>query len=93
MEDRTRDIRTDLAEERVVDSREMVRVSVPHTRHAMIVVLVLIMPVHHSRDHISIYTLHGEPLFFQHFDGPFYPTLRLLHKCMRSIVYIRWIRD
>ena len=34
-----------------------------------------------SRDHISIYTLHSEPLFFQHFDGPFYPTLRVLHKC------------
>ncbi|KAI0736892.1 hypothetical protein C8Q72DRAFT_802196 [Fomitopsis betulina] len=32
------------------------------------------------REHISVYTLHGEPLFFQHFDGPFYPTLRLLHK-------------
>ncbi|GBE82494.1 hypothetical protein BKA93DRAFT_761202 [Sparassis latifolia] len=32
------------------------------------------------RDHISIYTLQGEPLFFQHFDGPFYPTLRLLHQ-------------
>ena len=34
-----------------------------------------------SREHIYIYTLHGEPLFFQHFDGPFFPTLRLLHKC------------
>ncbi|KAF8212409.1 hypothetical protein K438DRAFT_1243160 [Mycena galopus ATCC 62051] len=32
------------------------------------------------REHISIYTVHGEPLIFQHFDGPFYPTLRLLHK-------------
>ncbi|KAJ7046612.1 hypothetical protein C8F04DRAFT_202829 [Mycena alexandri] len=32
------------------------------------------------REHISIYTIHGEPLIFQHFDGPFYPTLRLLHK-------------
>ncbi|KAI0029822.1 hypothetical protein K488DRAFT_88345 [Vararia minispora EC-137] len=32
------------------------------------------------RDHIAIYTLQGEPLFFQHFDGPFYPTLKLLHK-------------
>ncbi|KAI0063400.1 hypothetical protein BV25DRAFT_1824506 [Artomyces pyxidatus] len=32
------------------------------------------------REHISIYTLHNEPLFFQHFDGPVYPTLRLLHK-------------
>src|SRR6266566_3007418 len=36
-----------------------------------------------SRDHLSIYTLHGEPLFFQHFDGPYFPTLRLLHKCKR----------
>ncbi|KAJ3814864.1 hypothetical protein F5876DRAFT_72566 [Lentinula aff. lateritia] len=32
------------------------------------------------REHISIYTVHGEPIFFQHFDGPIYPTLRLLHK-------------
>ncbi|KZS98962.1 hypothetical protein SISNIDRAFT_545805 [Sistotremastrum niveocremeum HHB9708] len=32
------------------------------------------------RDHISIYTVQGEPLFFQHFDGPFFPTLRLLQK-------------
>ncbi|KAF9653038.1 hypothetical protein BDM02DRAFT_3153284 [Thelephora ganbajun] len=32
------------------------------------------------RDHISIYTLHGEPIFFQHFDGPIYPTLRTLHR-------------
>ncbi|KAI0078193.1 hypothetical protein K474DRAFT_1706740 [Panus rudis PR-1116 ss-1] len=32
------------------------------------------------RDHISIYALHGEPLFFQHFDESFFPTLRLLHK-------------
>ena len=33
------------------------------------------------RDHISIYTNHGDLLFFQHFDGPFYPMLRLLHQC------------
>ncbi|KAG8217547.1 hypothetical protein J3R82DRAFT_5696 [Butyriboletus roseoflavus] len=32
------------------------------------------------REHISIYTVNSEPLFFQHFDGPLYPTLRLLHK-------------
>ncbi|TFL07510.1 hypothetical protein BDV98DRAFT_557972 [Pterulicium gracile] len=32
------------------------------------------------REHISIYTVSGIPLFFQHFDGPFYPTLRFLHK-------------
>jgi len=34
-----------------------------------------------SREHLSIYTLHGQPLFFQHFDGPYVPTLRLVHKC------------
>ncbi|KAK4050768.1 translation machinery-associated protein 20 [Microbotryomycetes sp. JL221] len=33
-----------------------------------------------SREHISILALHGEPLFFQHFDGPYFPTLRVLHK-------------
>lgn len=32
------------------------------------------------REHVSVYTVHSEPLFFQHFDGPFYPTLRFLHK-------------
>ncbi|KAI0340596.1 hypothetical protein BDW22DRAFT_1414512 [Trametopsis cervina] len=32
------------------------------------------------REHISIYQLHGEPLFFQHYDGPFYPTLKIAHK-------------
>ncbi|KAJ7582832.1 hypothetical protein C8J56DRAFT_955846 [Mycena floridula] len=32
------------------------------------------------REHISIYTVNGEPLCFQHFDGPYYPTLRLVHK-------------
>ncbi|EJU05687.1 hypothetical protein DACRYDRAFT_20096 [Dacryopinax primogenitus] len=32
------------------------------------------------RDHLSIYALHGEPLWFQHFDGPLFPTLRLVHK-------------
>ncbi|GAA5883063.1 hypothetical protein JCM3774_001098 [Rhodotorula dairenensis] len=32
------------------------------------------------RDHISIYAIHGEPIFFQHFDGPFYPTLKVLHR-------------
>ncbi|KAM0790877.1 hypothetical protein ACM66B_004717 [Microbotryomycetes sp. NB124-2] len=32
------------------------------------------------REHISILALHGEPLFFQHFDGPYFPTLKVLHK-------------
>lgn len=34
-----------------------------------------------SREHLSILALHGEPLFFQHFDGPYFPTLKILHKC------------
>jgi len=32
------------------------------------------------REHISIYTINSEPLIFQHFDGPYFPTLRFLHK-------------
>ncbi|KAG8989115.1 translation machinery-associated protein 20 [Tulasnella sp. JGI-2019a] len=32
------------------------------------------------REHISIYALQGEPLFFQQYDGPLMPSLRLLHK-------------
>lgn len=28
-----------------------------------------------------MYTVNGEPIFFQHFDSQFYPTLRILHKC------------
>ncbi|KAG6821091.1 hypothetical protein H0H93_007250 [Arthromyces matolae] len=37
-----------------------------------------------SREHVSIYTLHGEPLIIQHFDGPLYPTLRVIHKCQKA---------
>ncbi|CAG8454915.1 2894_t:CDS:2 [Ambispora gerdemannii] len=32
-------------------------------------------------EHINLLTMNNEILFFQHFDGPYYPTLRLLHKC------------
>ncbi|WVO23519.1 uncharacterized protein IAS62_004874 [Cryptococcus decagattii] len=31
-------------------------------------------------DRISIFTIHSVPIFFQHFDGPFIPTLKLLHR-------------
>ncbi|KAI0290450.1 hypothetical protein BC826DRAFT_537486 [Russula brevipes] len=41
------------------------------------------------RDHPSIYALHGEPLFFQHFDGPYFPTLRLLHKYPFILPHVR----
>lgn len=33
------------------------------------------------RDHISLIVVEDEPLFFQNYDGPFIPTLRVLHKC------------
>lgn len=41
------------------------------------------------RDHISIYTVGNEPLFFQHFDGPFFPTLRLAHKYPYVLAMVR----
>ncbi|GBC06922.1 hypothetical protein RclHR1_07140009 [Rhizophagus clarus] len=31
-------------------------------------------------EHINLLTVNNEIMFFQHFDGPYYPTLRLLHK-------------
>ncbi|KAF8188380.1 hypothetical protein BJ912DRAFT_1143396 [Pholiota molesta] len=43
------------------------------------------------REHISIYTVNSEPLFFQHFDGPYYPTLRFLHKCAVDRGAIRFL--
>ncbi|KAK0552531.1 translation machinery-associated protein 20 [Tilletia horrida] len=33
-----------------------------------------------SREHVSIIVLKGTPLFFQHHDGPYLPTLHLLQK-------------
>jgi predicted ribosome-associated RNA-binding protein Tma20 len=62
-----------MAKEGATCSREMVS-SVPRQDHHL-------MYSFRSREHISLFTLHGEPLFFQHFDGPYFPTLRLLHKC------------
>ncbi|KAF8626239.1 hypothetical protein AX15_004919 [Amanita polypyramis BW_CC] len=38
------------------------------------------------RDYLSVYTAHGEPIFFQHSEGPFYPTLRVLHRCASHII-------
>lgn len=38
----------------------------------------------HSHEHIEILTVNGELLFFRQREGPFYPTLRLLHKCKIS---------
>lgn len=42
-----------------------------------------------SHEHIEILTVNGELLFFRQRDGPFYPTLRLLHKCKMAFIFIR----
>lgn len=34
-----------------------------------------------SHEHIEILSVRGELLFFKQRDGPYIPTLRLLHKC------------
>ncbi|KAG0169045.1 Malignant T-cell-amplified sequence 1 [Apophysomyces sp. BC1034] len=33
-----------------------------------------------GHEHISFLSVNGDILFFQHFDGPFFPTLKLLHQ-------------
>lgn len=34
-----------------------------------------------SQDRISLITVDSSHLFFQSFDGPYLPTLKLLHQC------------
>ncbi len=34
-----------------------------------------------SRDHIELMVVKGEFVFFKQRDGPYIPTLKLLHKC------------
>ncbi|KAH8548025.1 PUA-like domain-containing protein [Umbelopsis sp. PMI_123] len=33
-----------------------------------------------GHEHLSFLSVNNQVLFFQHFDGPYYPTLKLLHK-------------
>ena len=44
-----------------------------------------------SHEHIEILTVNGELLFFRQRDGPFYPTLRLLHKCKILMPTALWL--
>lgn len=39
-----------------------------------------------SANHINAIAVNKEILFFQERDGPFVPTLRLLHKC--TIIFV-----
>ncbi len=40
------------------------------------------MSVAKCQNHITIIVMNGQPLFFQIRDGPYLPTLKLLHKCL-----------
>lgn len=40
-----------------------------------------------SQDHLNLVIANNEIVFFNERDGPYYPVLRLLHKCMFSIVF------
>lgn len=42
-----------------------------------------ITQVKFSREHVSFLVNGNEVLFFQHYDGPYLPTLHTLHKCAR----------
>lgn len=41
------------------------------------------------REHMTIYTLNGVPLFFQHFDEHIFPTLRLLHRYPNILPHVQ----
>lgn len=41
------------------------------------------------RDNISFIVLDGVPLFFQHFDGPLIPTLRILHQYPSMLPHVQ----
>ena len=41
--------------------------------------LFLIIPLSH--EHVNVVVIDKIPLFFNQRDGPYFPTLRLLHKC------------
>ncbi len=34
-----------------------------------------------SQEHVTLVVVNKEPLFFNHRDGPYMPTLKVLHKC------------
>ncbi len=42
----------------------------------------------HSHEHVEILVIKNELLFFKQRDGPYIPTLRLLHKCMYKCVHL-----
>lgn len=46
-----------------------------------------------SHEHIEILAnAAGEPLMFRHRDGPYMPTLKLLHKCEWNVIHVYVIK-
>jgi PUA domain protein len=39
---------------------------------------------------VSLVIVNNEPLFFQERDGPYMPTLRLLHKCTINLKFLNF---
>lgn len=37
--------------------------------------------VRFAREHVQFIVREGRPIFWQHFEGSFFPTLRLVHQC------------
>lgn len=44
-----------------------------------------------GQDYISLVSVDGVILFFNQRDGPYFPTLKLLHKCTSRIVFLKRI--
>lgn len=43
-----------------------------------------------SQNHLNLVVVNNVPLFFSVRDGPYMPTLRLLHQCKLHITYNKW---
>ena len=41
-----------------------------------------------SQEHVTLVIIDKEPLFFNHRDGPYMPTLRLLHRCLHPHIHV-----
>lgn len=50
-------------------------------------------PPKNSPDYLQVVVLNKEPLFYCTRDGPYYPTLRLLHQCAQWAFVVAMIRD
>lgn len=44
-------------------------------------------------EHVQLLVVNKEPIFFQHRDGPWFPTLRLVHKYPTTFAASTWQTD